>query len=283
MISDFNIHLFNKIYEGSTPFINIKKEFSEYLLNLKHTAEEVYEAEKKLLNNVINDLRSLQKEWTYHHLNLPFFFGESKYSIYTWKHPNFFEKSSGIKPLNSDFIEIYNWVMHSSPKKFLLISLLFLKILGMDRIFITDSSGDAGIDCIGFKNDKLLGPMMYLVQSKKSDYEVKPDLLYQEYGKYSFLPHSPTYQKYKEICQIEKSSTGYSKYYFIISNNEFSASAKILANNLGIVLRSAFFISNILSEYYKLDDILMLDSKLKDQIKKDLQKNLIDLIPIASK
>ena len=65
-----------------------------------------------------------------------------------WFHHKF-EEETGFEGLPTTFSWVLEWLDNLSPREFLIPCAMYLKLLGASKIFITDSSGDEGIDCLG--------------------------------------------------------------------------------------------------------------------------------------
>lgn len=132
--------------------------------------------------------------------------------------------------------------------------LLFI-FLGAGIIFITEGSGDGGVDCLGRIDQGPLRSLCIIIQAKTSNSRISRDLIFIEYGKYQMLPTTEKYKQYIENLNKESSSDGMAFTYLLVSNNEFIPQARKVASNLGILLRSRTQLSHLLASFSDLNTL----------------------------
>ena len=179
------------------------------------------------------------------------FLEESNDTLVTWTHPKFSELS-GFDPLTENYFAIVEWLCALNPEEFLIPCACLLALLGAEFIFITEGSGDKGIDCIGRIDHGLFRSLCFFVQAKKSNSIIAREVVLIEFGKYQMLPCTDRYKTYLEKLKIGNSSDGMAIIYMIATNNEFHPSARIVASSLGILLRSRTQLAHMLSSYASL-------------------------------
>lgn len=254
--------------------INVSRLFKDFLSD-KDISGNVDEISEKYLPEIIRkiDLKSEELE----KLGIPKFLDkdETRDAYYLiWRHDDFRERT-GIEPLPEDFTEVLDWIESLSSKEFLIACAVTLKIMGANKIFITDSSGDEGIDCIGLvESDALKSTILYVQSKTTSNGDITRDTVLMEFGKYLSLPHTKKYQEYRSALGVDGFLDGASSIYLFISNSEFKPPAREVAKNLGILLRSKIQLALWLSQRtsrQNLDDIY---EKLKLMLNADLSRDI---------
>jgi len=133
--------------DDSLQKLNITSVFAKYLVDEKEfprlKSEE--EAEKNKVN-LLTQLQSAIDEWE--KLGIPKLIFLRSDTALTWRHPKF-SKLSGFENPPKSFGETYKWIRSCHEKEFLLPCAFYLYSIGCNKIFITDKSGDGGVDVIG--------------------------------------------------------------------------------------------------------------------------------------
>ncbi|GEM_PF-2075251 len=220
------------------PTLNVQRAFRDHLasqLRAKLMADEL--AEKWRLNLLQLIERQLVENWDGLGVPRPMALLNDEETLVTWTHPKFSELS-GLDPLRNEFFAIMDWLNGLSSQEFLIPCVCLLALIGADPIFVTEGSGDGGVDCIGKIERGPLRSLCLFVQAKTSSSRITRDRLLMEYGKYQMLPHLDRYKLYRENLGLNSSSDGASLMYMLVSNNEFDAPARSVASNLGVLLRS---------------------------------------------
>ena len=230
--------------------LNLIQQFSAFLhdnLELDHlSAEEEAEKQADIVRRRLNEIL---QEWQLLGIPRALGYAENNEIVLTWRHSRF-ETITGYQPISEEFVKIYRWISTLGPREFLIVGVVFLKLLNCDPIFVTDGPRDEGVDCIGRISQGPLRSVVILIQSKTKEDETRqfdPDTLYQEYGKYSMLPHTDKYREYLDALGCEQLRDGSSLVYIVLSNLEFKRETQEIAKKLGVLLRSrrqlAFFLS----------------------------------------
>ena len=221
--------------------VNVLRSFTHFLVKKgfeQFRAEEVAEQQQALIWRKLNEASD---EWRA--LGLPSPIGppvDWGDNWLTWRHPRFFELT-GQTPLQKKYIIIHDWISALDPREYLLVGVLFLKILGCNPIYITDGANDEGVDCIGRIENGPLRSIVVLVQAKTRQGNrtvMGKDIVLQEYGKFSILGKTRKYREYLEALRFREIIDGSASLYFVISNVEFDRKSREIAKELGIVLRS---------------------------------------------
>jgi hypothetical protein len=194
-------------------------------------------------------------------------------NLVTWAHPKFLD-ISGRNPLPADFIIIWQVVVKSLERDFLFWSAAFLYDTGCDRIFITDTSGDGGVDVLGVIGEGALRGLALLMQSKTAQSEVGRDSLLCDYSKYLLLRHSDRWRDYKSAMNVDKSLDGLGVLYVFASNQEFKPNIRDSARDLPVVLRSGRQLAHRLALRAPLEKWLAIKNSLGD-FKANLSRNLV--------
>ena len=272
-------NLFKKISKKNCPrSINLQRLFVKYLREFKrrrNTADEL--AEKWRLNLERQIEQTLSQYWDTLGIPRPIAFSDNNDTLITWTHPRFIELS-GIDPPTKDYFSIVGWLESLTSKEFLFPCAYLLALLGAERIYITEGPRDEGIDCIGRINDGFLRSICFFVQAKTSNSMVSRDVVLMEYGKYKMLPISSRYNNYLNDLKITNSSDGMAIVYLIATNNEFRPSARSVASNLGILLRSKSQLAYMLSSKGTPQKFINLQNHLQNLPPSDGLFNLAPLI-----
>ena len=232
--------LFSKILKQGCPItLNIQRSFRNHLAlkeNFKKSADELSEKwQQNLLERIEQDL---SKDWDGLGVPRPIApLDNDNTTLVTWSHPRY-STLTGLDPLPDEFIAIVNWLQHLGPREFLIPCSCLLSLIGAEHIYITEGTGDGGIDCIGKIENGPLRSLCLFVQAKTSKSDITREMLLTEYGKFKTLPFLGPYQQYLKKLEIQNSFDGRGILFLIVANNEFLPPARSAASTLGIILRS---------------------------------------------
>jgi hypothetical protein len=126
----------------------------------------------------------------------------------------------------------------------------YLYAIGCDNIYVTDKSGDGGIDLIGLKTAGHYKGLCFVVQSKFAGNSVGKDSFLCDYSKSILSEKTGRWKKYVEEIGLDKNKDGFSKAYIFATNNEFKDSIREAARELGVTLRSGRQIAHCLSVFF---------------------------------
>lgn len=276
--------LFPKIFSATCPkFININTDYVRYLRDEKsinqNKSEEKLRASKALL---LERIERRTKEFVFQGLQPPLYQIDDDRFI-SWIHPKY-EEYTGHKGISLEFYEVVRWMNSLTANEFLLVACLFLKVIGADKIYVTDGSNDSGIDCIGKITGGNLNSFVFFVQSKTIQSGlVRKEAVLSEFGKYAALPHTNRYRDYRNALGLNASVDGCSYCYLFLTNSEFHDSCKDICGLLGIVLRSRYQLAKAVAESYCIEDVIGVEKRLSSCIKLDLVTNLAPLLPKLKK
>lgn len=273
-------HFFSGLFSEECPgFVNIKTSYKTYLkevLDLNQNEIDVlFQSSKKLLVHRINE-----KINEYKALGLaPPLYEVGDYEYLTWVHDRF-EEYSGIKKVDKSFFKIVDWVDSLDSNQFLIACSLVLKVMGCDKIYITDGAYDQGIDLIGKVSTGEYNSFVFFVQAKTKDNSlIKKEIVLAEFGKFAALFHTEKYQEYRAALGLNNLMDGCSYCYLFLTNSEFHDSSKSISALAGILLRSRRQISKIIHDNYDFDDLVTLKARINKKIPASLNTNVISLLP----
>lgn len=187
---------------------------------------------------------------------------------------------TGYPPVTDQFIAIYHWISALSERQFLLPVACFLKLVGCDTIFVTDGTGDEGVDCLGRIGIGPLRSIVLFVQAKTKGDQVPRDLVLQEYGKYAALPRTPKFTSYLDALGVNRSIDGAAFNYVIVASNEFHPAAQQVGARLGVLLRSRRQLAYFLAERTTLAILQAHQGRSLIPPRPDLSTNLAPLIEL---
>jgi len=253
--------------------VNLQRGFRDYLISQGVSELIATENAEKWLSNLQSHIEKAKSNWLRLGVPSPFDFSANGLLIISHYHPKW-KDITGRNPLPAEFCGILEWIKSLDGKQFLFICAVFLKTIDSDPIYITDASGDGGIDLIGKSSSGPLRSQLFYIQSKTSQKRISRDALLLEYGKYSSTQNTLLFDEYEEALGIQNSLDGSTSTYLFISNNEFAHSAKEHASNLKILLRSGTQIAYWLSMQTNLSNLKGLLSVLTPSLKRDLKFNI---------
>jgi len=259
--------------------LNIRAEFRNYLI-AKGTPElEAEENAEKWECNLKEIIFAAQEEWSRQGVPCPFGFSAKGDLLIGLGHPKWGEITNQEK-LPPEFNGISAWLHSLSGKEFLVACSVYLKLVGCDPIYITDGSGDGGIDLIGLISQGPLRSHAYYIQSKTSKSQISRDMILLEYGKYASTLNSHTFREYENALKINASFDGTNATYLFISNNEFKKNARSEAKQLRILLRSGSQLAFWFSQKTTLSKLRFICNGFVDELERNLSNNISKKIDI---
>ena len=256
--------------------VNLRVRFSTYLRDSGHSALAAHENAERWFETLRDKLNAELYSWTRRGIPRPASIATDQRTLITWKHPDY-EDLTGLPPLGSAFFEILDWLGTLSPREFLIPSAVFLAHLGANRVYITDSSGDEGIDLIGVIEDGPLKSTGLFVQAKTTSNPagISRDSVLLEYAKYMSLPQTEKYREYIRALGIDSTIDGSTLIYVIAANARFNNPAREVAARLSILLRSHIQLARYVQLRYKtMDGVREMHSRLASRLKTDLVTNI---------
>lgn len=217
--------------------INARAAFVDFLILKSHPALIAEEYAEKNVPLLLEQILKVCDQWESLGIPRPLEVVDQKGSIITWRHPNY-EKISGRKKLPDSFCDVWAWVRSAREREFLFCCAAYLFLLGCSRIFVTDTTGDGGVDLIGIHEADPFRGMCFLVQAKSALSQVGKESLFSDYTKYLLLRHAARWEEYRKVLGVDKSSDGIGIIYIFASNQEFCPAIIQAARDLPIMLRS---------------------------------------------
>lgn len=223
--------------------LNISDRFATFLQNNDFNRLTANEEAQRQETLILRHLGQELEEWRALGVPAPIEYVENNANmLITWRH-DLFRRGLGVNLTEqlSHFVVIYDWLLSLAEREFLFACALLLKCLGCNPIYISDGSGDMGVDCMGKIAEGPLRSLVVFVQSKtvqKPGDRVTENILRQEYSKYAMLKRSEKYLEYLNKLSVFDSRNGFGEVYFVLTNTEFGSSAQKAANRLGIILRA---------------------------------------------
>lgn len=255
--------------------INPSLEFSNYLIAEGRDRQESIEFAERNKNNLISQLRDLCSEWKELGLDMPLCV--TNHNIITWQHPSF-QNYSQHPPIGADFTKILAIIRNTDAKSFLGVVAIYLSAIGCKKIFITDTSGDGGIDLIASLGRGDLHQICFFVQAKTSTGNgAKKEALLTDYSKYLLIRRLKIWDRYIKACGLDKSISGISSVFIFSTNAEFRPGIRESALGLEVMLRSGRQIANSTSKVYTSGQVQHILEQL-DPYNANLDINLADKI-----
>ena len=259
--------------------VNILNRFTSFLqhngFNSLSASEEAQKQETLLFRHIKKEL----DEW--HALGVPApvaYIDDNDRVLLTWKHRLFPEKRYRKSTFDTEnYVEIYDWLTTLHNRDFLFACVLLLKLLDCDPIFVSDGSGDMGIDCVGKLSVGALKSIVIFVQAKTMQDpagRITENTLRQEFTKYVMLKRSGKYSEYLNKLSVFQGRDGSAEVYVCITNAEFKTAAQKAANSLGILLRSKRQVALHLSLAMRFVEIQEMFDKIHIPPIPDLERNL---------
>ena len=180
----------------------------------------------------------------------------------TWHHKSYNDYSSILSP-NESFIEILNWIDKTDGNEFLLACVAYFSAIECDQIFITDKSGDEGIDLIALNQKIPKIPIMFFAQAKTSvNHSISREIFLQELGKLRSLPQKSKYIEY--LNAFDNSNNGYALSYVFMTNQEIHENTYKEANYSEAILLSKLQLAYIISLKFSMEQILKVGESIKN-------------------
>jgi Restriction endonuclease len=250
--SDVTEFSYQRIWEsvvvGGVPErLNTRAEFVSYLKSKGHVQMIAEEFAERNIGFMLNNIQTVCEQWDALGIPRPLEVTDQNGSMITWKHPRF-EEISGRKRLPENFCDVWQWVKDCREREFLFCCASYLHLLGCSRIYITDTSGDGGIDLIGIYEHEPFRGICFLVQAKTALSEVGKESLFSDYTKFLLLRRNAKWNEYEKALGIDKTSDGVGIVYIFASNREFNPAIVQAARDLPIMLRSGRQIAHALSK-----------------------------------
>lgn len=190
-----------------------------------------------------------------------------------WRNPAF-EELTGFTPIPGDVASAYDWMRRNAGTAFLLPALCYLRAIGCDRIFLTDGTGDEGIDCIGRMGAGPFRSLAIFVQAKSSMSFVGGDQFSAMHARFAGLPSTRMFRQYLDALQIPQSTEGAGLLFAVAAQGRFKESATQLAWKSGALLRSGRSIAQTLGGYYPHGALDTLTGRFVPPDGPDLNRNL---------
>jgi hypothetical protein len=222
---------------GVAERLNARAEFVTFLIAKGHPGIVAEEFAEKNTTLLLTNILKMCDQWEALGIPRPLDIVDQNGSIVTWKHPRF-ENITGRKPLSGLFCDVWNWVKNCHDRDFLFCCAAYLFSLGCTRIYITDTTGDAGLDLIGIIESEPFRGLCVVVQAKTAHGQIRKEDLFSDYTKFLLLKHDPKWDEYRKAASIDKAHDGVGILYIFASNCEFSQPIVQAARNLPIMLRS---------------------------------------------
>jgi hypothetical protein len=234
------------VTENVAERINTRAEFVNFLKSKGHVQMIAEEYAEKNIGLLLNRVQAVCEQWDALGIPRPLEVIDQGGSMITWRHPKF-EAISGRRKLSENFCDVWRWVRDSRDREFLLCCAAYLHLIGCSRIYITDTSGDGGIDLIGIYENEPLRGVCFLVQAKTALNEVGKESLFSDYTKYLLLRRNARWSEYEKALGIDRTADGVGIVYLFASNQEFNPPIVQAARDLPIMLRSGRQIAHALS------------------------------------
>ena len=272
---------------GAPSLVNILDSFNHFLqrhgFNPLRASEEAQKQESLILRHLENELQ----EW--HILGVPApisYIEDNNRIIITWKHRLFRHRHFDTTEFNTEnFVAIYDWISALHDRDLLFACIVLLKLLKCNPIYVSDGSGDMGVDCIGKISTGSLQSAVILVQAKSlrnPARRITENVLRQEYAKYAMLKRTDKYLEYLNKLAVFQGRDGSAELYLVVTNSEFSSDAQRAASKLGILLRSKRQVAFYLALSTTIEAIRELCEDCQLPAGPDMDRNLAEEIRLGS-
>ncbi len=253
--------------------INIQNSFRDFLYSDDIPLRKADEQSDRWNSNLLKRIEDNLDAWEALGVPRPMDRSADQQIYITWRHPKYLDITGRI-PLTEEFAQIDEWIKAQSERDFLLVAACYLKLMGANQIYITDASGDGGIDLVGHLKDGPLRSTVYLVQAKTSKDLIDRNAIFTEFGKYFANRNSKIFEEYRRILKLHKSMDGVHYCYIFISNSEFKPNARKVAAELGVLLRSRRQVAYWFAERTNRATLDTIEKKFAGQLNKDLERNI---------
>lgn len=259
--------------------LNITNDFGHHLRHRGMPERLAAERASEWKHQLFDRLDRALTEWDDLGVPRPLVLTDVDSIVVSWQHQRYRDFCGPIAgSLSADFCAIHERVKRCSPKEFLAVCAIYLKFIGCERIFFTDSSGDEGVDCLGVILSGALKSVNIVVQAKTSSLRIGRDTVLADYGKYLALPHSSKYVHYRYAVQADKRIDGSPWLYVFMTNTEFEPAARIAAGKIGLLLRSRRQIAHKIAEQMSESEFDSSMKRLEANVHADLTRNVWQLI-----
>ena len=271
-------HVLPVVLSVDTPkLLNVYDRFSAYLRESGYPALVADENAEKWFPQIVGQIETELASWGKRGLPKPASMTADARTLVTWQHQDY-EDLTGERSLKADYFYTLDRIRNLGPREFLIPNVIFLAQLGADRIFITDSKGDEGVDLIGTIRRGPLSSTGVFVQAKskrEGENAVSRDAVLLEYAKFVSLPHTEMFRQYSRALGIDTSIDGSTLIYAITANTRFNASARSVAARLGILLRSdvqlALYVHDRYPDVRHVEEVFV---RLGEHLERDLELNV---------
>ena len=252
--------------------INVMVWFATYLAD-RGTPKIVAEERAELWHrNLCERIDMELVRWTELGANRPAWFADDERTLLTWNHP-YFENRTGYPKTSSRYFEALGWIRDLEKSDFLVPCAIFLSSLGADPIYITDGSGDEGVDLIGMIKAGPLRSTIIFVQAKSSGRQMSRDEVLLEYGKYMHLPYTDKYRRYRKM--LPNGLGGNSFVFVVVAKHGFRPQAQEIAGRLGILLRSDIQLALCVeSQYETMSAVHEMEARMRRHLGANLENNV---------
>lgn len=218
------------------------------------------------------------ERWHSQGVATPFHFSaDDEDLVITWEHSDYARVDGTVEP-TGELYQVYTWLGKLKDKAFLVACACYLRSLGCNRIFITDDSGDEGVDCIGTIAAGPLQSTTFFVQAKSSPKPCSANEIRDEFGKYAGLPNTEIYLRYIRALGIEQSASGAAYVYLFASNADTFFGAASVAPKIGALIRSRRQLAVALHRSFSLDSLRRISGDARWPSGRDLARNVAPLI-----
>lgn len=218
------------------------------------------------------------KRWTAQGAASPFHrSADEEHVVVAWQHSSY-ECPEGLQTPSQGYFDIYLWLGTLKNAEFLFPCLCYLRTLGCDPVFLTDGSGDEGVDCIGVVSGGAMRSTVVFVQAKSTLDGCSANEIRIEYAKYQALPRTDMYMRYLSAMGIMNSKAGAAYIYVLISNGDIRGGAWESAPKLGVLLRTRRQLAATLAERYTHQQLLTLKASTQVPSTRNLAMNLAPLL-----
>lgn len=197
-----------------------------------------------------------------------------------WLHDRFLYYSGTETRIDRNFCAIYRYLQSLDGTQFLVACSMWLKCIGFRRIYISDSSGDSGVDLLGIAEDGGLRSLIVAIQAKTSRNPIGKGVILNEWAKYKLLPRSERYSAYRRALGVESLIDGNSWNYLVLANQPFSWTAREVSRELGVLIRSVHQIAFLLAAHYSKSEIALEVDRLSPNLAADLTVNVYNTLSI---
>jgi hypothetical protein len=263
--------------QPSEQVINLSLALKHRLLEKGFSPIRAYELSEQWADRLSEEISSLLVEWDAIGVPHPVTLTTVPRTLLTYRHRNYVSALSG-EGLPTEFGEVVNLLASLSPRHFLLVPACLLHIIGCEPIFITDMSGDGGIDCIGQIVSGPLRSLCIFVQAKTGRNYISKGSTQLEYQKFSDLRATAQFTQYLAALGKGSSSDGVSICYAFVANTEFESPAREFSQSKEILLRSQRQLAFWLAQSFGYNNLVRLVADLGDSMTRDLSRNLTPLL-----